>query len=228
MRKLLSTVLLSAIVLAAATAQERKNIDADDFTAVSFGVAGDLTIEQGSTFKVVLEGDEKLLDEIEVKVRDNRLLIRKPNWRRAMNKRLTVRITMPEIEGISVSGSGGVSNKGAFNCDELSLKVSGSGHIDIDELSADILDIGISGSGGVKLEGKGADKADISISGSGGVRAADFRLERVDIGVSGSGGCKLWVEKALVARVSGSGSIYYKGDPNIDARSSGSGKVKKY
>jgi len=40
MRKLLSTVLLSAIVLAAATAQERKNIDADDFTAVSFGVAG--------------------------------------------------------------------------------------------------------------------------------------------------------------------------------------------
>ena len=50
----------------------------------------------------------------------------------------------------------------------------------------------------------------------------------MEISISGSGNCRCWVENDLEVRVSGSGSVYYKGDPEkVDARISGSGKVRK-
>lgn len=228
MKKLLSTLVLATLVLAAGFAQDKKNIDVDDFTSVSFGVSGDLILQQGTSFKVVVEGDEELLDAIEIDVRDNRLVIRKPNWRKARNKRLTAWVTMPEIEGASVAGSGDISNKGSLECDNLKLRVSGSGQIEIDNLSADDIDIGISGSGSISLDGEGADMVNISISGSGGVNAENFRVDRIDVGISGSGKCRVWAEESIRARISGSGNIYYKGEPNIDSKSSGSGSIRKF
>lgn len=227
MKKIFSIVVIMTFMVSTGMSQSKINIDEDDFTGISFGVAGNLTLEQGNSFNVVLEGDEDLLDAIDVKVRDGRLTIRKPNWRQARNEKLTVYVTMPEIESLSVSGSGTLINKGSLKCDELNIGVSGSGDIELDNLSANSLDIGISGSG-VMLEGNGAEDASISISGSGGVTAEDFKLEKMEVSISGSGRCKVWVEDSLIARVSGSGSIYYKGDPNIDSKSSGSGKVKKF
>ncbi len=228
MKKIFSIVVIMTFMVSIGMSQSKINIDADDFTGISFGVAGNLTLEQGNSFKVVLEGDEDLLDAIEVKVRDGRLTIRKPNWRQARNEKLTVYVTMPEIESLSVSGSGTLTNKGSLKCDKLKIGLSGSGDVELDGLTANILDIGISGSGGVNLEGNGAEDASISISGSGGVTAEDFKLEKMEVSISGSGRCKVWVEDSLRARVSGSGSIYYKGDPNIDSKSSGSGSVKKF
>lgn len=227
MKKVLITLLAGILVSSLSYSQTKKNIDVDDFSSVSFGVSGKLILEQGKNFKVVLEGDEDLLEAISVKVNDGRLVIKKPNWRIARNMKLTAYVTMPDIEGVSVSGSGSVINKGSIECDEVSLNVSGSGSIRFDGFSADEVDMGISGSGSVSIEGAGASFADISISGSGRVSAADFKVNKAEVGISGSGGCKLWVEDALEARISGSGSVYIKGDPNIDSRSSGSGKVRK-
>jgi len=227
MKKLFTTIAILSFIVSAGMSQDRKNIDADDFTGISFGVWGYLTVEQGNTFKVVLEGDDELLDAIEVKVNNGRLTIRKPNWRKARNKKLTVYVTMPEIESLSVSGSGVLSNKGSLKCDDLKISVSGSGDVNLNGLSASSVKMGISGSGGVNLEGNGSKEASVSISGSGGVKAEEFKVEKMDVSISGSGRCKVWVEDSMYARVSGSGSIYYKGDPNIDAKSSGSGSVKK-
>jgi len=199
-------------------AQEKEKRNVDDFSVVSFGVSGDVFIKQGSQFSVTLEGDQELLDAVTTRVSDGKLTIRKPDWRKARNKKLTAYITMPEIEGLGMSGSGKLRNEGALKCNKLKISVSGSGSVTIDDLTADDMDIRISGSGSVSLDGKGADMADIGISGSGSIIAENFRLEVADVGISGSGRCKLWAEKSLVARISGSGDLYYKGDPNVDAK----------
>lgn len=228
MKKLTGTFLALFFITLSGFAQVKERRDIDDFSSVAFGVSGEIIIKQGAQFSVTLEGDQKLLDAITTKVSNGKLLIRKPDWRKARNKKLRAYVTMPEIDGLSMSGSGHLKNEGALNCDYLKISVSGSGSVRLNELTADEVSISISGSGSFYAEGPGADLTDIGISGSGSVSAENFLLNEADVLISGSGRCKVWVEDALVARISGSGSLYYKGDPNIDAKSSGSGRVKSF
>lgn len=226
MKTLLSIILLMSMTYSLSFSQHRDERDIDDFTAVSFGVAGSLVIEQGNTFSVVLEGDKDYIEDIETIKKDERLIIRHERWINWKNMKVTVYITMPEISDLSVSGSGDVVNKGSINADYFDISVSGSGDVDLKNLKAETIDCSISGSGTIKLLGAARD-CDLRISGSGEYRGYDFQLGMLDVTISGSGSCEAMVEESIEARVSGSGDVYYKGSPNIDARVSGSGKVRK-
>ncbi len=226
MKKYLNLVLLALFAIGCSYAQTKETRDVDDFTGVAFGVAGELILEQGNNFSVVLEGDEDFLEEIETTVRNNKLLIRHDRWFSFGNKKVTVYITMPEVESLSVSGSGKMIAKGSIRTDNLDMGVSGSGDIELKDLIAGSIDCGISGSGTITLDGE-AEDGEVSISGSGDYYGQSFQLETLDVSISGSGTCRTAVDEALEARVSGSGDVYYTGNPNVDARVSGSGKVRK-
>jgi hypothetical protein len=226
MKRIIPLILAGLFIVNGAKAQKETR-DVDDFTKVSFAVAGKLYLKQGNKYEVILEGDRDYIEEIETEVRNDRLVIKREKWFSFQNKKVTVYITMPEIEGLSVSGSGYLLAEDQLECDELDLSVSGSGDIVLEDLLADELDCGISGSGSINLEGEGADRGEISISGSGNFTAESFEFDKLDVSISGSGRCKCYVNGQLNARVSGSGNIYYKGSPSVDAKSSGSGKVRK-
>ena len=198
-----------------------------DFTKVNFGVSGNLYINIGPEFKVVLEGDKDDLEEIITEVSGGKLVIKKDNWRFNMNEKITVYITMPEIEGLGVSGSGKAEIKDAVKSDELDLSVSGSGKLYANELSVSKLDCSISGSGDIYINEAGsAGRAEISVSGSGNYIGEPLKIETADIHISGSGNCTCNVTESLKASVSGSGNVTYGGNPKVDAHVSGSGKVR--
>ena len=68
-----------------------------------------------------------------------------------------------------------------------------------------------------------------AVSGSGDVDAYDLKTEKAELKISGSGSIGAAVEKEIVARVSGSGDIKYKGQPKIeDIKVSGSGKIGSF
>jgi hypothetical protein len=197
------------------------------FKRVSFGVSGELYINFGSEFKVVLEGEKSLLEDITTEVSGGRLVIKKGNWRLNMNEKVTVYITMPTIEGLGVSGSGRAEIKDAVKADNLDLSVSGSGKLYTADVTISALDCSISGSGDIILAGNGsAVKAFISISGSGNYSGESLKIESAEITISGSGNCTCNVSETLRASVSGSGNVTYQGNPKIDARVSGSGHVR--
>ncbi|NMC36812.1 MAG: DUF2807 domain-containing protein [Bacteroidales bacterium] len=208
--------------------QNRENRDVSGFTHVSFGISGNLFIKTGPQFSLVLEGDKNILDDIETEVSGNKLVIRKENWRSSLrDEKVTVNLTMPQIEGLSVSGSGKLEISNPVVSDNLSLAVSGSGKILTTDLDADDLNCAISGSGDIILGGKGSvDDGEISISGSGSFSGEAVEIDHLEIGVSGSGNCVCNVKGTLDASVSGSGDILYSGNPKIDARVSGSGRVR--
>ncbi len=61
---------------------------------------------------------------------------------------------------------------------------------------------------------------------TGDIDAYDLSSNDADIRISGSGEIKISVKENLIARISGSGNIYYKGDPKKqDIKVSGSGNV---
>jgi hypothetical protein len=205
--------------------KETRNLSG--FTKVNFGISGDLYINIGSEFKVVLEGNKSLLEEIETEVSGSKLVIREDNWHSHGHDKVTVYITMPELTGLGVSGSGKAEIKDAVKTGELDFSVSGSGRIVAADLALGKLNVGISGSGNVIIDGNGdAVSADVSISGSGNYSGESLKITNGDFHISGSGSCKCNVTDNLEASVSGSGNITYIGSPKIDARVSGSGRVK--
>jgi len=206
---------------------EQETRDLKGFTKVSFGVPGNLYINLGSEFKVVLEGDKDLLNDIETEVSGGRLVIKKDDWGWNNNERVTVYVTMPEISGLGVSGSGRAEIKDIVKTSDLSLSVSGSGKLYTGGLEVTTLSSSISGSGDVIIGGSGnAASAEIAISGSGNYSGDPLKIGTAEIRISGSGSCSCNVSGSLKASVSGSGNVNYLGNPKIDARVSGSGRVR--
>jgi len=201
--------------------------DITGFTKVSFGVSGNLYINLGPEFKVVLEGEKALLDDIVTEVSGSKLVIKKENWRLNMNEKVTVYITMPEITGLGVSGSGKAEIKDPVKAEDLNLSVSGSGKLYTTDIVATEINCSISGSGDIFLGGSGnVTRADISISGSGNYMGEPLKIGSAEISISGSGSCSCNVTESLRTSVSGSGNVTYLGNPKIDARISGSGRVR--
>jgi hypothetical protein len=229
-KAILSAAILLVVLLFAtsASAQTKETRDVTGFTRVSFGVSGDLFINIGPEYKLVIEGDRKILDDIETVVSGDRLSIKKDNWRFSINdEKVTVHLTMPELEGLGVSGSGKAQIMDPLESDELHLGVSGSGKLMTASLNVDDLDCGISGSGDIILGSGGTiDNGTIAISGSGSFSGEEAEIDHLKVNVSGSGNCHCRAGDTLVASISGSGNVTYSGNPKIDARVSGSGHVR--
>ena len=235
-RVLILSALALALVVSACNANGQSVVketrNESGFTKVSFGVAGNMYISFGPEFKVVLEGEKRYLEEIITEVSGGKLVVKNENWkthnwRMDMNEKVSVYITMPELNGLGVSGSGKAEVKDDIKTDDLNLSVSGSGKLYINDMKVSNLGCGISGSGNIIINGNGtASRADISISGSGNYMGESLKIGSAEIHISGSGNCSCNVIESLRASVSGSGNVNYTGDPRVDAHVSGSGKVR--
>lgn len=217
--------MLFTVAVISSYAQKKEDRDVGSFTSIGFAISGELYLTQGSPQKVVVEGDEADLEKLITEVKDGALKIKCKPSNTKFKSTVKVWVTVPEIEGLAVAGSGKVIAEGEIKSDDFDLAVSGSGKINFANLNVDDLELAISGSGDIMLAG-GADRAEIAISGSGDVEATGFEIERCEIAISGSGSCKVNVVEELEASISGSGKVYYKGRPKIDAHTSGSGSVE--
>lgn len=206
--------------------KETRNVE--KFSAIGLSVSADVYVTQGSPQKVELEGAVSDLEKIVTEVDGNTLKIRtKPgSWRIGNVK---VYITVENINSLAVSGSGSLYVEKSLETGNLTLAVSGSGSVNINNLKANAVVSTISGSGKISLSGSGnqVSSQTIAISGSGDLYAESLETRDAEVHVSGSGECHLFVSGKLQASVSGSGDVYYKGEPVVKAHVSGSGKVRK-
>jgi hypothetical protein len=205
---------------------DRETRDLKGFTKVNFGISGTLTVNIGQEFKVVLEGDRDDLKEIITEVSSGRLVIKKENWRFNMNNKVNVYVTLPELTALTVSGSGKAEIKDPVKTNDLNLSVSGSGKLYTANIDVSNLDCSISGSGDIYLGEGNVEKGELSISGSGSYSGETAKIADAGVSISGSGNCICNVTESLKGNISGSGNVSYLGDPKIDVRVSGSGKVR--
>ncbi len=228
-RLLLALFFISA-TFAVSLAQRKESRNVEDFDAISVRTNANVYLRQGGSYSLDIEGDRDDIEEVETRVRMGKLIIddrRASSWfgwnRRG---RVDIYITVKDLQEIRVSSSGRVMTESQFRMDDLELGVSGSGSIEIDANAKDI-DIGISGSGRITLEGTSGDNR-LSISGSGKLAAADMESESYDISISGSGSCRIYANKRIDADISGSGSVYYRGNPDkVRSDVSGSGRLRR-
>jgi len=214
------------------------------FSAINVGGSATLKVHRGAQ-KVEISCDSNILPYIVTTVSGNELTIGfKPLTSIMSSSKMQFEITLPELAGIRLSGSGEayvdafkgdsftgiVSGSGSVKAADLaysgvSLASSGSGGFEA-KVKAERLDLRCTGSGGVSLSGS-AGRGEIAVSGSGKIGGRDFAVNEARIAVSGSGNVEIRAIKNLDATLSGSGSIRYWGGPSVSQRISGSGRISK-
>ena len=248
MRPTTLSIFVIGLFLAVPAFSQKETRTVPSFHSISFGIPGTLYLKQGNVQSLELEGDKDDLNDIETEVVNGQLRIKMEdhhwfNW--SFTHDVDVYITVPDLDAISLGGSGRIIGNSKIQSENLRLSVSGSGHMQLEVISDDLkLDVSgsgkmevalnaghvdqhISGSGGINISGN-ARNVDLAISGSGKLDASDMDAGSYDISISGSGKANISVRDAIIANISGSGSVYYKGSPDkVISKVSGSGRVKK-
>lgn len=208
---------------------EERNVPS--FSEIALRIPAKVYVEQGEKQSVEIVAKSTTLEEIITEVRDRTLHIKFPTknylWKKFEPGKVEIYITVPEIDGLLVSGSGDIIAED-IESRIIELSVSGSGDILVEDLNAKRVTTIVSGSGDISIKNGGvADDFTAQISGSGDVHAVGFEASDVVVRISGSGNCSITSNGSIKARVAGSGNVNYKGNPQIDSSVAGSGRVKK-
>ncbi|WP_264564095.1 head GIN domain-containing protein [Flavobacterium sp. N3904] len=187
----------------------------------------DVVLVSGKEGAISIKGEENLLPYVKVEVDGNVLKIyTEKNVNINTNKEIVLTVPFEQISFVSLSGSGDLKSKNTIVGSKFTAKLSGSGDLTLDVKTTDF-EANLSGSGDVVLTGS-SDNFVSKISGSGDVDAADLITKSANLTISGSGDMKVNCSQNLYARVSGSGDIAYKGNPESkDTKVSGSGEISK-
>jgi hypothetical protein len=150
---------------------------------------------------------------------------KKDQWQTPIEK-VTVFITIRDMNSISVSGSGDVIFTDSIVTNSLAIGLRGSaglsGNVNTKELTA-----GISGSGKIKLAGTATD-ATIRLSGSANFSAAQLVTENATVHISGSGHASVNASDQVNATLHGSAGLRYTGTAKINSTKSGSASINRF
>lgn len=201
------------------------NRTTSDYDGIGIGGSFDVVLVKGKEGKIKIEGEENIIPHIITEVKGNTLQIKyEKNINVRTTKRLTVTVPYTDIDKVSLGGSGNITAEGTIKSKDFKVSLGGSGNITL-QLDADEVNSSIGGSGNIKLSGN-SNELNCSIAGSGSIKAYDLKTDTLKATIAGSGSIKITVKTKIKAKVVGSGSIYYKGNPKyIDTKSVGSGDV---
>jgi hypothetical protein len=184
----------------------------------------DVRIDPNQSAGLTITAPADAFADIETRVENGELIL-DINSLGFMSPDIEVVIANTQLEAISIAGSGSFSGAVETKRD-LRLTIGGSGNIDI-KSNVDKVYAKISGSGNINAVGS-CEMLEAAISGSGNMNFDEMEAQNADAEISGSGGMKVSVTGNLEARVSGSGSIVYFGEPEtLDKTVSGSGSIGK-
>lgn len=125
---------------------------------------------------------------------------------------------------VEASGAAEISLSGSANV--LNVDVSGTGKMTCTGFTCPAIDIDASGAVEMRLAGTGS-KLDFYASGSGNLYAKDFQVSRAEMDISGSVDAELTVTEFLSVESSGSATVKYWGNPQVESHGSGSSSVRK-
>jgi hypothetical protein len=189
----------------------------------------DVRILEGREGDLKVDAESNLQEYIITEVKNGTLKIsveKGVSLNPSRNLGITVYVPVEDINGLSVTGSGDVSNSGVLKADDLKISITGSGDVMLNVAAKD-LSGSITGSGDIKLSGN-ANVFSCKVTGSGDFMAYNLKARNVEAGVAGSGDIEVSATQSLKARVSGSGDISYRGNPEKqDFKTSGSGSIFK-
>jgi hypothetical protein len=160
------------------------------FTAVDLAGSNVVTVDVGGAQTVTVHGDDNLIGYVTTTVRNGTLAVGQRRDFRTTSP-MSVTITVPSLDAVTLSGSGVLTVDGA-KAGHFTIRAPGSGVLVVNGTTT-TLDASLAGTGDVRLDGLAAHDATATVAGTG----------RLLVNAS----------QSLDATVSGTGAIVYTGNP---------------
>ena len=227
MKKLLTSLAATMLLLQVVYAQREKketiegngkvvtrDVPVASFSSLQAGGVFQLKLSQGDKESVKLEGEENLLELIEVKNEGSKLIIntdklKNKNVNIKSKRSMVVHVTYKKMNQMELNMIGNVHSATPLTFDNLDLKNSGIGNMEF-MLRANAINLTNKGVGNVTLSGT-AQKATISNTGVGSLQAGNFAVQTMDLKNSGIGSVEINAVKIIKVSSSGMGSVTNKG-----------------
>ena len=174
------------------------------FTSITTEGAFDIEVACQKNLGLEVEGDDNVLEYVSTEVSNNVLRL-KNTKNYSVNEPVKIKVSVPNLEGLSVSGAGKIEIKG-MNNDKFEIDSNGAPSIVV--------------SGTTKV-------IDINTNGAGKIDTHNLRASRGVVESNGVSRIDLDVADQLDVTVSGPSTIFYRGDPVVNKNVRGPGKVEK-
>jgi hypothetical protein len=161
------------------------------FDGVELAGSNDLAIRVGPKQAVVVHADDNLLGLVTTQVHAGSLVIGNTGGSFAARSPMSVEISVPTLEALTLSGSGNISVSG-IHTPRFALRVPGSG---------------------VVYAGGTTSRLEVTVGGSGSAQLTALVARDVHAVVGGSGAIFVTATNSLDASVPGTGAIVYSGNP---------------
>ncbi len=232
---LLTPVLLAGCIVEALEGSgnlKTEEMTFTEFTKVEIGSAFEAEIIQADSYRVSITADDNMFEYIQLSKGGKTLKIslKTANY---INTTQKVKITMPRLRALKLSGATWGSVAGFSSTENADFEVSGASSLDLTEMSAgdvdfevsgaskvagkitaDDIDFDISGASNVQLEGSAKDIA-IKASGASRAELADFPVNNADVNFSGASTGTVNMDGKLDANLSGASKLRYIGEPTM-------------
>jgi hypothetical protein len=136
--------------------------EVESFTSIELAGVNDVTDRVGPEQSVRLSADDNLLDRITTDVTEGRLVIDDLGSFTTKSP-MTVEVTMPSVNALTISGSGVVRARGT--AERVDAELSGAGDLQLGKLSARDVNVVLSGTGRITVRATG--RLDAALSGVG-------------------------------------------------------------
>lgn len=189
----------------------------------------DAKISVGKKFSVSVDASDSIKDRIITEVDGETLIIKLKKGQYSWKDygKAVVYVTLPDLEALTVSGSGDATVAGTIDGDSLSIKLNGSGDATIKTAKADDLKLALSGSGDLRINSGSCKNISITINGSGDVDTQSVNCKIGSFSIRGSGDIDARASEEVKANIMGSGDVTVYGEPKrISSRTYGSGDVR--
>ena len=198
-----------------------------DYDGIKCAGSMDYILVAGTEGKITIEAESNLMEYIVTEIKNNNLIIKVKkgyNLKPSFNKPFKVTVPFQDISSVSLAGAGDVWNEDKIKANSFDVSLAGSGDMVLD-IEANAVEGSLAGSGDMTLKGNTNDLT-VKVAGSGDINAFGLQANHTKASIAGSGDISVVSNKSLYARVSGSGDIEYKGNPDKeDTKVSGSGTI---
>lgn len=199
------------------------------FVGVNICCGMHLVLRQADDVSVEIEADDNFLPEIESVVVGDELRVQygtsaRFTMNRFASQPVTVYVTMPTIDAVTVSGGGELTAE-ALTADEIAFSLSGGSTGEVAALAADRVAVELSGGSHLTLMGGEANQQSVETSGGSEYTAPDLASIATDISLSGGSHARIWVQESLTAESSGGSELAYYGTPTVEQDTSGGSEI---
>jgi hypothetical protein len=213
----------STVSLSGQIAEESRPISS--FDTLKIPGTGKVTIRLGANPSLKVRADKALLDKLTTEQDGNTLTLSQKNGIGfTINSPIEYEITTNSLRSISIAGSATVIVLDTLTGPAFSIEIAGSGDIRA-PINVDRATISIMGAGKVELSGRAATLSH-KVLGSGDLKGEKLDGTEANITILGSGNTEIGTFTSLDVTIAGSGDVIYSGNPRIQSKTPGSGKIR--